>query len=107
MEKEFSTEWQAVLDALIRRLLNDAEKKVLELCTTACQSLANGLRQLGVDSGRLASMLNTANRSALSALKSAFHRMQVMAVGEDMLYVSRSYVLSSPHVLFSSIRFAA
>jgi hypothetical protein len=82
MEKEFSTEWQSVLDAIIQRLLNEAEKKVLELRTTACQSLANSLRQNGFDAARLASMLNTANRSATSALKSAFHRMQVLAVGK-------------------------
>jgi uncharacterized membrane protein len=82
MEKEFSTEWQSVVDALIRRLLSEAEKKVLDLCTSACQSLANSLRQNGYDAARLASMLNTANRSATSALKTAFHRMQVLAVGK-------------------------
>ena len=76
------SEWQAVLDSLIRRLLSDAEKKVLELSTEACQSLARNLRQMGVDAGRLSSMLNTANRSALSALKASFQRMQVLAVGE-------------------------
>lgn len=85
MEKEFSTEWQAVLDALIRRLLNDAEKKILGLATAACQTLANNLRQNGVDAARLSSMQNTANRSATSALKTAFHRMQVVAVGEFFL----------------------
>ena len=77
-----NSEWQAVLDSLIRRLLSDAEKKVLELSTQACQSLSRSLSQLGVDAGRLASMLNAANRSAFSALKSSFHRMQVLAVGE-------------------------
>lgn len=86
MEKEFSTEWQAVLDSTIRRLLNDAEKKILGLVTTACQSFANNLRENGVDAGRLASMLNTANRSAISGLKSAFHRMQVLAVGKISLF---------------------
>ncbi|KAL3800233.1 hypothetical protein ACHAWO_013815 [Cyclotella atomus] len=85
MEKEFSTEWQSVLDAIIQRLLNEAEKKVLELRTTACQSLANSLRQNGFDAARLASMLNTANRSATSALKSAFHRMQVLAVVKEKM----------------------
>ena len=81
MEKEFSTEWQAVLDSLIRRLLNDAENKVLQLCTAACQSLANSLRQIGVDASRLATMLNTANRSSLSAAKGAFQQMHATAIG--------------------------
>jgi hypothetical protein len=84
MEKEFSTEWQAVLDSLIKRLLQDAESKVLQLCTTACQSLAHNFRQIGVDAARLSAMLNTANRSAASAIKSSFQLMNALAIGENL-----------------------
>ncbi|KAL3795128.1 hypothetical protein HJC23_007356 [Cyclotella cryptica] len=80
MEKEFSTEWQAVLDSLVKRLLQDAENKVLQLCATTCQSLANKLRRIGVDAARLAAMFNTANRSAVSAVKSSFQRMNALAI---------------------------
>ena len=84
MEKEFSTEWQAVLDSLVKRLLQDAESKVLQLCTTACQSLANDFRHVVVDDARLATMLNTAIRSAVSAVKSTFDQMDALAVGMSL-----------------------
>mmetsp|Transcript_14818 Transcript_14818/g.32186 ORF Transcript_14818/g.32186 Transcript_14818/m.32186 type:complete len:794 (-) Transcript_14818:1105-3486(-) len=80
MEKEFSTEWQAVLDSSIRRLLSAAEKSIFQLCTSAGQSFAQSLRSNGVDAVRLTSMLNTANRSAITALKASFGQMGTVAV---------------------------
>ncbi|KAL7529808.1 hypothetical protein ACHAXR_004427, partial [Thalassiosira sp. AJA248-18] len=80
MEKEFSTEWQSVLDSNIKRLLRDAEITVAQLCTSAGQSFAQSLRSNGVDAARLTNMLNTANRSAVSALKSKFGQMATVAV---------------------------
>lgn len=80
MEKEFSTEWQSVLDSTIRKLLREAEKKILELCTSAGQAFAQNLRSVGVDAARLSSMLNTANRSAITALKASFGQMATVAV---------------------------
>ncbi len=79
MEREFSTEWQSVLDSTIRSLLADGERKILQLSTTACQNFAQSLRQSGVAADRLASMLNTANRSATTALKSSFSEMRKIA----------------------------
>ena len=75
-----STEWQSVLDSTIRRLLSDAEKTILQLCTSAGQSFAQSLRSNGVDAARLTSMLNTANRSAITALKVSFGQMSTVAV---------------------------
>jgi len=75
VEKEFSTEWQSVLDSTTRRLLNDAEKTILQLCTAAGQAFAQSLRSNGVDATRLTSMLNTANRSAISGLRTSFQQM--------------------------------
>lgn len=79
MEKEFSTEWQSVLDSTIRRLLAESEQKILQLATSACQSFAQGLRSNGVAADRLGNMLNTANRSATTALKASFAQMRSIA----------------------------
>ena len=80
VEKEFSTEWQSVLDSTIRRLLSDAEKTILTLSTTTAQSFAQSLRGNGVDAARLNGMLQTANRSGISAVKALFSQMGVVAV---------------------------
>ena len=80
VEKEFSTEWQSVLDSTIRRLLQDAEKNIIQLSTSTAQSFAQSLRNNGVDGSRLGSMLNTANRSGISGLKAAFAQMSTIAV---------------------------
>ena len=80
VEKEFSTEWQAVLDSTIRRLLQDAEKNITQLSTSTAQAFAQSLRNNGVDGSRLSSMLNTANRSGISALKATFAQMSTIAV---------------------------
>ncbi|KAL7499648.1 hypothetical protein ACHAWT_010345 [Skeletonema menzelii] len=79
MEKEFSTEWQSVLDSTIRRMLAESENKILNLATSACQSFAQSLRSNGVAADRLGNMLNTANRSATIALKSSFTQMRSIA----------------------------
>ncbi|GAX13628.1 hypothetical protein FisN_14Lh361 [Fistulifera solaris] len=80
MEKEFSTDWQAVLDSTIRLLLSEMERSVLQLCAEVCQSLASSFRAHGLDANRLNTMVNTANRSAISALKSLFEQMGAVAV---------------------------
>jgi hypothetical protein len=80
MEKEFSMDWQAVLDSTIRRLLSEIERSVLQLCAEVSQSLASSFRTNGLDANRLNTMVNTANRSAVSALKSLFEQMGAVAV---------------------------
>lgn len=75
MEREFSTEWQSVLDSTIRRLVADAEKSITLLSTETGQRFAQTLRGNGLDAARLTSMLNTANRSAITALKGHFAQM--------------------------------
>lgn len=80
MEKEFSTDWQSVLDSTIRRMLNEIERGILQLCADVSQSLASNFRASGVDASRLTIMVNTANRSAISALKVLFQQMGVVAV---------------------------
>jgi hypothetical protein len=80
MEKEFSADWQAVLDSTIRRLLSEAEKTVLQICNKAILSLASKFRENGVDAARLSSMLNTANRSTITAVKILFQQMGSTAV---------------------------
>ena len=79
MEKEFSTEWQTVLDSTIRRMLAESEKKILDLATSACQSFAQSLRSHGVAADRLGNMLNTANRTCTTALKNSFTQMRATA----------------------------
>lgn len=80
MEKEFSTDWQAILDSTIRKMLNEIERNILQLCADVSQSLASNFRASGVDANRLTSMVNTANRSAISALKALFQQMGAVAV---------------------------
>ena len=80
MEKEFSTDWQAVLDSTIQKLLTDAEKTILGLCNNASQSLAARFRECGMDAARLGTMVNTANRSTVTALKASFQQMGTTAV---------------------------
>ena len=80
MEKEFSTDWQAMLDSTIRKMLNEIEKNVLQLCVEVSQSLASNFRASGLDATRLNTMVNTANRSAVAALKALFQQMGGIAV---------------------------
>lgn len=80
MEKQFSTDWQSVLDSTIRRMLNEIERDVLELCADVSQRLACNFRASGLDGARLTSIVNTANRSAISALKVLFQQTAAVAV---------------------------
>jgi hypothetical protein len=80
MEREFSTDWQSVLDSTIQRLLAECEQKILQIATTATQELAKCFSQNGVDGGRLSNMLNTATRSSNTALKVSFQSMARLAV---------------------------
>ena len=69
-----------MLDSTIRRLLGDAERNILALGTSSGQSFAQSLRSNGVDAARLNNMLNTANRSAVTAVKARFVQMATVAV---------------------------
>ena len=80
MEKEFSTEWQSVLDSTIKKLLTDAEKTITQISTSTAQSFAVTLRSNSVDAARIQQMLNTANRSGISAVKASFTAMSALAV---------------------------
>jgi len=80
VEKEFSTEWQSVLDSTIKKLLTDAEKTITQLSTSTAQSFAVTLRSNSVDAARIQQMLNTANRSGISAVKASFTAMSALAV---------------------------
>ena len=75
-----STEWQSVLDSTIKRLLTDVEKTLLELCTSSGQSFVQRLHGHGIDPTRLFAMLNTANRSAITAIKTFFLKISLVAV---------------------------
>ena len=83
MEKEFSLDWQSVLDSTIKKLLSEAEQQIIQLCTDAIMSLASKFRDHGLDSARLSSMVNAANRSTISALKASFLRMGSTAVNSQ------------------------
>lgn len=80
MEKEFSRDWQQTMDSTIKLLLADCEAKVLQLCNAVNRAVASGLSQKGgIESDRLASMVNAASRSCTTALKQAFHSMRDLA----------------------------
>lgn len=89
MEKEFSTDWQAVLDSTIKKLLSEAENSVTQLCDEVTQGLARGLAESGMDSSRLRTLVTTAKRSSITALKSSFRQMLSMAV-ESQRNLSRT-----------------
>lgn len=89
MEKEFSTDWQAVLDSTIKKLLKIAETSVTQLCNELTQRLASGFGESGMDSSRLTTMVTTANRSCMTALKASFQQMLSIAV-ESQRNLSRT-----------------
>ena len=80
MEREFSTDWQRVMDSNIFRRLQEIEVELLQICTSANQTLARRLQQNGLDNARLANMLNTSLRGCSTAIKAAFQAMRQLAI---------------------------
>lgn len=79
MEKEFSTDWQSVLDSSIRTRVPAAERVILQKCNDVSQSLASQFRSQGMDATRLNNMVGTSNRATVTAVKTAFQQMLALA----------------------------
>jgi hypothetical protein len=80
MEKEFSTHWQRTMDASLRTLLTECERRILEISSSFNQSLAAILGQGDLEAARLANMANTASRSCTTTLKASFQQMGNLAL---------------------------
>jgi hypothetical protein len=89
MEKEFSTEWQRIMDSSLRTLLAGCETKVTQICISTTRDLTTALRQGGLDASRLSNMVNTASRGCNTALKNSFQEMRGIAT-EAQRELSRS-----------------
>jgi hypothetical protein len=79
MEKEFSADWQRIMDAAFRGFLNDSERQLLAICASVDQALVAGFSGTGMSSDRLSSMVNAASRSCSNSLKASFQAMQTIA----------------------------
>lgn len=79
MEKEFSSDWQQIMDGAIRGYLASAERKVNELFAGLSNDVATAFARAGMESSRLNTMANTAKRTCTTALKTAFMEMRSTA----------------------------
>jgi hypothetical protein len=79
MEKEFSAEWQQIMDGALTGFLRDAEKSVTSAFTNIAQALVNAFAEGGMERTRLQTMGNTANRTCTTAIRVAFEGMRKVA----------------------------
>jgi hypothetical protein len=79
MEKEFSADWQRIMDAAFRGFLNECERQMLAICASVDQALVAAFSGAGMSSDRLSSMVNAASRSCSNSLKASFQAMQTIA----------------------------
>ncbi|KAL3911926.1 MAG: hypothetical protein SGILL_007090, partial [Bacillariaceae sp.] len=79
MEKEFSAEWQQIMDGALNGFLQDAEKAVTAAFTKIAQAVVSSFAEAGMDRGRLQTMANTANRTCSTAIRVAFEGMRKVA----------------------------
>jgi hypothetical protein len=83
VEKEFSSDWQRIMDSSIRVYLVECETQVLALCSSVDNALASAFTEAGLSSDRLSLMVNAASRSCKTALKAAFRAMKEAATSSQ------------------------
>lgn len=83
VEKEFSADWQRIMDTTVRLLLRECERKVAEICSALDKAMAAGLSEAGVGRDRIAPMVNAASRSCTTALKASFQAMFEVAANSQ------------------------
>jgi hypothetical protein len=76
MEKEFSVDWQRIMDTQIRINLLDCEKKIQTLCSEINLAIASEFENEGMDKNRTTSMSSTAGRGCSNAVKQSFSEMR-------------------------------
>ncbi|KAL3913266.1 MAG: hypothetical protein SGILL_006560 [Bacillariaceae sp.] len=79
MEKEFSAEWQQIMDGALMGFLREAEVSVTAAFTKVAQAVVNALAECGMERSRLQTMANTANRTTTTAIRVAFEDMRKVA----------------------------
>jgi hypothetical protein len=79
MEKEFSADWQNIMDSSIKVFLTECEVEVLNLCNVVDKRLSSSFAETGLAHDRITRMANAANRSCNTVVKSAFQRMKETA----------------------------
>jgi hypothetical protein len=83
VEKEFSADWQRVMDSAVGTYLRDIEQKVLYIFEVLAREIATEFVRAGMSAARLNTMANTANRATTTAIKGAFQQMNRMASGAN------------------------
>jgi hypothetical protein len=76
MEREFCTKWHRIMDVSQIKLLTECERQVLEISSSAIQSLATSLQKAGQEAARLENMSNTAYRSCTTSLEASFLELE-------------------------------
>jgi len=83
MEKEFSSDWQRIMDSTLSRLLAEAESKIMRLCANLHKSLASSFAQTKMDTRRLQALTTTASRTCSNSAKEAFRNMKAFSVDQQ------------------------
>lgn len=78
-EKEFSADWQIIMDGAIRTFINESEREVEKIFQAVAQTIVTAFAKVGMESARLQSIATTANRTCSTALKNAFNAMRQLA----------------------------
>lgn len=79
MEKEFSSDWQRIMDASIGIYLNDAERQVLQVCSELDHSMASSFIGAGLPAEQVSPMISTASRTCKTSVASSFRQMKDVA----------------------------
>lgn len=79
MEKEFSSEWQQIMDGALLSFIREAETALSAAFTKIAQQLVNAFAEAGMDRARLQTMAATASRTCSTAIRIAFEDMRKIA----------------------------
>ena len=80
MEKEFSVEWQRIMDSALRVHLAECESQVHRICSSVNEAIAYEFAKEGIDKARVTNISGTAMRGCTNAVNSAFQQMRRNAV---------------------------
>ena len=80
MEKEFSVEWQRIMDSALRVHLAECENQVHRICSSVNEAIAYEFAKEGIDKARVTNISGTAMRGCTNAVNSAFQQMRRNAV---------------------------
>jgi hypothetical protein len=83
VEKEFSSDWQQIMDATIVSLLQHCESQMLKVCSDLGKSIASALVSAGMTSDRVTSLVTAANRNCTTLIKASIQSMKDTATNSQ------------------------